>query len=141
LTDQDKKSEKKQIKSQRLTTKFDFPSELATKSTAPVKPAADPSKSSPDAIFSDISALRKKYDDMVAYSVVLTGERDYLTGELEEAKQRIQRLEKDIKSLQTGESANTTVQQKKKEDTAVGFSFVQVMVMILVAFILGRVLS
>lgn len=149
MTDSDKKStEGKQIKSTRLMTKFDFPASLSAPVKAEPEPTssigsfsktADPSKTS-DAIFTDISALRKKYDDMVAYSVVLTGERDYLNGELELAKQRIQRLEKE-KTADSGESATTAVLQAKKEADSVGFSFVQVMVMILVGFILGRVFS
>jgi hypothetical protein len=44
--------------------------------------AASPIKSSPhgsaEAVFAELSALRKKYDDLVAYTVVLTGERDFL---------------------------------------------------------------
>ena len=44
------------------------------------------SPGSPEAIFAELSALRKKYDDLVAYTVNLTGDRDYLNNELATVK-------------------------------------------------------
>jgi hypothetical protein len=108
LADEDKKSDnKKSIKSNKLMTTFTFPEDmnnqaLAVSSSTPSSSnsnnagviatsatsnnvasfAASPIKSSPhgsaEAVFAELSALRKKYDDLVAYTVVLTGERDFL---------------------------------------------------------------
>lgn len=87
LADEDKKS----IKSSKLMTTFVFPDNMSSvqpssstsSSSPPVSTgSSSPIKSSPhgsaEAVFAELSALRKKYDDLVAYTVVLTGERDYL---------------------------------------------------------------
>ena len=52
----------------------------STTDSMPVSPG------SPEAIFAELSALRKKYDDLVAYTVNLTGDRDYLNNELATVK-------------------------------------------------------
>ena len=69
--------------------------------TAPV-----PIPGTPEAMFAEIVALRKKYDDLVAFTVNLTAERDALTADLAIANSSLQR-----------ESLGTTIQQQY-ENTA-----------------------
>lgn len=170
LAEQDKEQQRKTITSQRLTTRFEFPMNLATPAVAPSNypalggavpggatsptPAADlaarPNKDhvpgSPEAIFSELTALRKKYDDLVAYTVVLSGERDFLNQELEEVQVKLQKEVEKHQQAANGEEADHTGTEgaevkKQNNDSAVGFSFVQLLVVALVAFILGRVFS
>ena len=49
-----------------------------------------PIPGNPEAMFSEIVALRKKYDDLVEFAVRLTAERDSLSTELQNAKDTVQ---------------------------------------------------
>merc|ERR1712151_963035 len=46
---------------------------------------------SPDQLFSEVTNLRKKYDELVAFSVNLTAERDILNNTLEQTKRELNR--------------------------------------------------
>jgi len=167
LGELDKAQQKKRITSKRLTTKFEFPMNLSSTvaprnlpapagaghgSVASPTPAADLAArankdhvpGSPEAIFSELTALRRKYDDLVAYTVVLSGERDFLNQELEEVQGKLQKEVGKRQHAADGEerpaASRESTEVKQKEPT-VGFSFVQVLVVGLVAFIFGRVFS
>jgi len=45
----------------------------------------------PDSIFSELQALRKKYDAVVEYTVHLTAERDAIVSQLESAQRELNR--------------------------------------------------
>jgi len=49
------------------------------------------SSGSPDVVFSELQALRKKYDDVIAYTVHLTAERDNLIAQNDENRRELNR--------------------------------------------------
>jgi len=61
----------------------------ALKGSVVASDAALPAQS--EQAFAELAALRKKYDDLVAYTVVLTGERDYLQQDCEEKSTALQK--------------------------------------------------
>jgi hypothetical protein len=62
---------------------------------------------SPEQMFSEVSQLRKRYEELVAFSVNLTAERDILNNALEQAKRDLQ------KEMQARMQAEEAVSQGK----------------------------
>ena len=178
LTDEDKAREKekkpKQIKSTKLTTTFEFPDiavQIATttaeppsfdtmeriisgqeESEAAAASAAGASNPSADTMaFAELQSLRKKYDDLVAYTVVLTGERDFLLNENEDRKSQLKKAEEDLQKARGKSgaaaaaaavaSAGTPGIVTETKDDPKGLNLVHVVVAALVAFIFGRIIS
>merc|ERR1712070_865809 len=92
---------KTEIESKRLTTKFVYGSLPDSYSPSPIAPSVDPNMNapsapvpgSPEGLFTELSALRKKYDDLVAYSVDVTADRDRLNGMVQKLKADVKRSE------------------------------------------------
>ena len=162
LSDEDKKREKegkpKQIKSRKLTTKFDFPDipvyNALKNPEIPEDPDKDPNfseKNGDSQAFTELQSLRKKYDDLVAYTVVLTGERDFLLNENEDRKSQLKKAEEDLQKARGKSgaaaaaaavaSAGTPGIVTETKDDPKGLNLVHVVVAALVAFIFGRIIS
>jgi len=165
LGDEDKKlapGEKKAIKSSKLQTVFVFPSDISTQPEVPIlkssttssssttstsstskmgMPApSSPLRSSPhgsaEAVFAELSALRKKYDDLVAYTVVLTGERDFLQQEVDDKGVSLRKAE-----AESSRSSGSDTTVTKASESASGFSFIHLIAVALIAFIIGRLIA
>merc|ERR1711871_1472589 len=102
-------------------------------------PTADPNASS-EAIFSDLTQLRKRYDDLLAYALVLMGEKDYLKNELEETQKE---LAKEVaKRPKPGQDAvgdssvDAPTTEMAPKEAPFGFSFTWLVAVALVAFAL-----
>ena len=108
------------------------------------------SSNNDDAIFSDLAMLRKKYDDLVAYTVVLTGERDFFQKECDQREGELKKQQDELRKLRkagasgaasgSGSGAAGGAGATKGSEIA-GFNFVHVVVVGLVAFIVGRIIS
>jgi hypothetical protein len=176
LTDEDKAREKekkpKQIKSTKLTTTFEFPDiavQIATTTAEPpsfdtmeriisgqeeseAAAASSAGASNPSAdtmAFAELQSLRKKYDDLVAYTVVLTGERDFLLSENEERKTQLKTAEDQLAKAQRGKAGGAGAAAgggadgtgAATADAPKGLNFQVVLVVALVAFIFGRIIA
>lgn len=144
---------KSEITSSRLTTKFVYGSVSDSFPPSPVAPSVDPNTNaapsapvpgSPEGLFTELSALRKKYDDLVAYSVDVTADRDRLNGMVQKLKADVKRNDQTTRTVLAtnpdGSPAQTeaNASSEKVEATGGGFSMVQVLVMAVVAFIVGK---
>lgn len=131
--------QKKDISSSRLTTKFTFAERpQIDPNVGTTAPNAAPS-GSPEAIFGELSALRKKYDDLVTYTVVLTGERDYLNSELTTVKAKLAEAQSS-KTRSDKDASNKESSDVAKPESS-GFNIVVVLVVALLAFLGGRFMS
>ena len=94
--------------------------------------------------------MTKKYDDLVAYTVVLTGERDFFQKELDQREGELKKQQDELRKLrksgasgaasESGSGAGGGAAATKGSEIA-GFNFVHVIVVGLVAFIVGRIIS
>jgi hypothetical protein len=111
---------------------------LATK----LPPAPSMENMTPEQMFNEVSNLRRKYDELVAFSVNLTAERDILNNTLEQTKRDLNRemalrasIENDVSSgsQRMGGAGNKTA---KKSD---GFKFgmLQMLVLCFAVFYMG----
>jgi len=100
-----------------------------------VTPANDPKleNMSPEQIFEEITNLRRKYDELVAFSVNLTAERDILNNTLEQTKRDLNR---EIQSKGDAVSVQT-----KKGSRGFGFNILQVLIVAISCFIMGGLLG
>merc|ERR1719469_1103639 len=57
---------------------------------------------SPQQIYGEISSLRRKYDELVTFSVNLTAERDVLQNSLEQTKTELDRAGSTVKEVEVG---------------------------------------
>lgn len=91
---------------------------------------------SPEQIFEEISNLRRKYDELVAFSVNLTAERDILNNTLEQTKRDLNR---EIQS-RGGTDGDASV---KKGGSGGGFSLgiLQVLIIAISCFLMGGFLG
>lgn len=93
------------------------------------------------AIFAELSALRKKYDDLVAYTVVLTGERDYLNNECQIMKDKLE-LEVASKRTEENSGGGTETQVVSKPETTSSMTLlIQAFAIALIAFVAGSFLT
>lgn len=152
--------DKKKITSVKLTTKFNMAPGTEKKTGDRQLPLSDDSanddifmkgKNTKDpsyakgsqegAIFAELSALRKKYDDLVAYTVVLTGERDYLNNECQIMKDK---LELEVASKRTEENSGGGTESQvvsKPETTSSMTLLIQAFAIALIAFVAGSFLT
>lgn len=86
----------------------------------------------PEAMFAENAALRKKYDDLVAFVVDLTSERDQLATQLDEAKSSVAAAPRGTPARPAAAVAQTN---------AVNVSMLQVVIVALVAFAMGHFIS
>ncbi|GMH97333.1 hypothetical protein TL16_g13348, partial [Triparma laevis f. inornata] len=102
----------------------------------------------PDSAFKTDANLRKKYDELVAFSVNLTAERDVLNNALEQAKRDLNRemaarmsAEDSAVRAPTGGRAKQGAQTSIGEERKVrkkGFTFFQIMLVAALMFFAGK---
>jgi hypothetical protein len=97
--------------------------------------AVNPQDMSKEQLITELTALRRKYDELVAFSVNLTAERDMLSNMLEQTKRDLNR--EIAKSGKGGASAQPTVTAKGKR----GYSAFAVIFLCLLAILLGAKLQ
>jgi len=79
---------------------------------------------SPQQIYGEISSLRRKYDELVTFSVNLTAERDVLQNSLEQTKTELDRAGSTVKEVEVG-----------------GIGSLQIFAVALAAFLVGSILG
>ena len=93
----------------------------------------------PEILSADLHGLRKKYEDVIAYTVQLTAERDNLVEANEESTKELAR---EIAKRKTGDKPAAILGKpaSKNLETNVtdGFSFFILMLITIVAFSVGR---
>jgi uncharacterized coiled-coil DUF342 family protein len=95
------------------------------------------SSASPEAIFAELTTLRKKYDAVVEYTVHLTAERDTIVAQLEELQREFTReVSRKKEGTPKGSSRIDKVEQKIK-----GFSLLLVVFAAIVSYLAGRFLK
>jgi hypothetical protein len=82
----------------------------------------DGAPGSPQSIFAELQALRKKYDAVVAYTVHLTAERDYQFTQLEEIKKELGR-EKAKSKLNGAQEAKRDLNSSSTNSNSSGGGF------------------
>jgi len=94
---------------------------------------------SPEQMFSEVSSLRRKYDELVAFSVNLTAERDILNNSLEQTKRDLNREIAAKKTLQEAAGGASADSRSIARGDTGGFSLsvVQVMVIAIACFLAG----
>jgi len=132
--------------SQWEANKQNVKAQVAAGATPPTISSMD----NPEAIYTEVTNLRKKYDDLVAFTVNLTAERDMLNNELGETKRDLQR--EVVMRLSLENKAGEGLRQRKKtpgdekgqdtsskkENSSKGFSLFQVLLVALICFFIGR---
>lgn len=96
----------------------------------------------PESIFSELQALRKKYDAVVEYTVHLTAERDAIVSQLESAQRELNREKSKKKSdgsAAAAVSGRDKISDKKGAEKA-GFSLSVILIIALICFFLGKYL-
>ncbi|GMI20091.1 hypothetical protein TeGR_g11691 [Tetraparma gracilis] len=98
--------------------------------------------------FTEDAVLRKKYDELVSFSVTLTAERDILNNALEQAKRDLNReMAARMSAEDSALKAPSGDRGAGKKDVAgakqvkQGFSFFQILVIAIVAFFVGKFAS
>lgn len=87
-------------------------------------------KMTPEMLVAEVSALRKKYDDLVMFSVNLTAERDILNNSLEQTRRDLEKIGREKESV--AKMKNT------KNSKSGGFGFVFVFIVSVIMFLLGK---
>lgn len=96
--------------------------------TAPHLPISSADNSS---LVAEITSLRKKYDELVAFSVSLTAERDVLNNTLEQTKRELN-IEKSARTRLEGAASSPTLQKGMSLGTLLA-----ILVACIAAFIMG----
>lgn len=94
-------------------------------------------KMSPEQIFEEVASLRRKYDELVAFSVNLTAERDILNNTLEQTKRDLNREMASRSVLEKQGLKISCSPDKKSSKSAEGISFRCVLVAVIVSFVLA----
>eukprot|EP00559_Dactyliosolen_fragilissimus_P003509 CAMPEP_0184860222 /NCGR_PEP_ID=MMETSP0580-20130426/5161_1 /TAXON_ID=1118495 /ORGANISM="Dactyliosolen fragilissimus" /LENGTH=322 /DNA_ID=CAMNT_0027357257 /DNA_START=165 /DNA_END=1133 /DNA_ORIENTATION=- len=92
----------------------------------------------PEQMFVEISALRRKYDELVSFSVNLTAERDILNNTLEQTKRDLNR---EIAARMALENGGTTGTHPQPDPVKGGTSFFTIIFIALIFLFLGIKLS
>lgn len=85
--------------------------------------------------YDDLTSLRRKYNELVNFTVQLTAERDRLKHSCKEASKELNSLR------QGGGSSGGRTQVASMSKEVVGFSLWQIMLVSVVAFLLGRIIG
>jgi len=114
------------------------------------------SDTNPEGFVTDIAGLRKKYDDLVAFTVNLTAERDMLNNELSETKRELQREMVQRMSLESKKGDGLRQRKKNSPDNedsgadqgtlsgkkiSQGFSLFVLLLVAFLSFLLGKYFS
>jgi hypothetical protein len=91
---------------------------------------------SPEQMFKEITSLRRKYDELVVFSVNLTAERDILNNTLEQTKRDLNRELAKAKELRAGNAAAGQSTAANKPSSG-GFSIFTVFILLVLFFLIG----
>lgn len=113
----------------------------------PIQPKSAPTEKSDtsdvrsmtsEQMLSEITSLRRKYDELVAFSVNLTAERDILNNTLEQTKRDLNRETAARASLENRLSDGVGVSAgKAKRESSGGLSFIVALILFLCFFLVG----
>lgn len=92
---------------------------------------------SPEQLSEEVALLRRKYDELVAFSVNLTAERDILNNTLEQTKRDLNREMASRSALEKQRLDMSCPPDKKSNKAAEGISFRCVLVAVIVSFVLA----
>jgi len=95
----------------------------------------------PEQMFTEISSLRRKYDELVSFSVNLTAERDILNNTLEQTKRDLNREMAARAALENSGAGGGAGTKHEKSKGATGLSILQILVVALVFLFAGIKLS
>lgn len=88
-------------------------------------------------MLSEVSSLRRKYDELVAFSVNLTAERDILNNTLEQTKRDLSREMTARNSLENNGGKEMIKQRQSNEGKGFSMSLIQMLVVAIACFIGG----
>jgi len=110
------------------------------KSTARSAPQPDGSnldKMTPEQMYAEISSLRRKYDELVSFSVNLTAERDILNNTLEQTKRELNREMGARASLENRTGDGTGGSATVKSEKSLGVGPVTFLIISILFFLIG----
>ena len=114
------------------------PLDMATAGSSRDGPPAD---QRPESVQAELALLRKKYDDLVAFTINLTAERDILAKEIASAKAETAGADGAASQLDDTSVASAAEFEKQLSQTGARFSLNQLVVVTVFAFIIGRLLG
>lgn len=96
-------------------------------------------KMSPDQLSDEVASLRRKYDELVAFSVNLTAERDILNNTLEQTKRDLNRETATRTALekQQGKLGRSAQDKKSNKGGGAGVSIKSLLLVVVLAFLLA----
>ena len=94
-------------------------------------------KMSPEQLHDEVASLRRKYDELVAFSVNLTAERDILNNTLEQTKRDLNREMATRAALEKQGLKVSRSQDKKSSGSGGGVSMKSLLVAVLITFLLS----
>lgn len=92
-------------------------------------------KMSPEQLYEECTSLRRKYDELVAFSVNLTAERDILNNTLEQTKRDLNREMATRTALEKQGLKVSRSQEKKSGASGGGMNMKQVLMLVVFAFL------
>ena len=106
--------------------------------TTPIRPhdttLAQMENMTPEQMFQEVSSLRRKYDELVSFSVNLTAERDILNNTLEQTKRDLNR---EIASRGTTDRLTPGAASSAGRKSSLLLTFVQLVMVAIVSFFAG----
>ena len=110
---------------------------------APARPIAHPERLSKEQLIVELTHLRKKYDELVGFSVNLTAERDVLNNTLEQTKRDLNRELNQSSSIVSGGGGNSRGRSANVAATGSGSgsNFVTLLIYIVTALLMGAKLQ
>ena len=90
--------------------------------------------------FDDMVELRRKYDEIVSFTVSLTAERDQFKDALNKAKKELHKFRAQASQLKR-ETNKAPDQPESNAGTAPSFSFWHILFIAVVAFVVGQLLA
>ena len=92
----------------------------------------------PDQLYAELQSLRKKYDDVIAYTVHLTAERDTLITQNEETRRELAREAQRRRKEDPGSRGDKTEKlADNKKVVQQGFTLFSVVLCAFIAFLMG----
>jgi len=156
LKDMFLETSKEEFVNRKLTCQFHYPSIDILKEVNSVDAAEVPlalavnenSGAFSDESVENVAELRKKYQELINFTVQLTAERDRFKASLKEATKEVALLKKgqagnisNIKSSFKGENASGGSEAFPEVVQSMGFSLWQMMLIAVVAFLMGRLIQ
>jgi len=94
-------------------------------------------KMSPEQLYDEVASLRRKYDELVAFSVNLTAERDILNNTLEQTKRDLNREMASRTALEKQGLKMSRSKDKNSNQSGGGFSVKHLLVAVAISFLLA----